>query len=370
MAIAAASLESMAQTPDAVAVPTPYLAVDLDTMERNIERMQRFYDGKPANIRPHAKTHKCTEIARAQLDAGAVGITCSTTDEVAAMTAAGIPDVLLANVVLDRNRLRSLAQSALRTRVTCAVDSSEAVSRLAAAAREAGARIGVVVDCDVCMGRNGVHDVEVGVAVASQAADEPGLELRGVMAYEGSLLAIEDREERGRAVVDAFTLPVTLLHELRRLGHEAPILTGGATGTYDSTGLLPDMTDVQAGTYVLMDATYGRRTPEFECAIALVATVSTVRRGGRIVVDAGAKRLAAELGHPLLLGYDAEHAGTAEEHTIFQSTGGAVPAAGTRVAVVPAHVCTTMSMYGSARGYRNGAFDHALVIDGRDPLAS
>ena len=363
-------LEALAHAPGGETYPTPFLAIDLDAMERNIAQMQGFFEGRTAGIRPHVKSHKSSAIARLQMEAGAVGVTCSTTDEVAAMVAAGVPDVLLANVVADSLRLASLAASARAGRVTVAVDSSASVAALARAAEAAGATIGVVIDFDIGMRRNGVPDVEDGLAVAEELTRANGLELRGVMAYEGHLVSIAERAERARAATDAFAGPIALLGELRRRGFDAPILTGGATATYDSSGVLPEMTDVQAGTYVLMDATYRKRVPEFETAIALIATVATVRRDGRIVLDAGAKRLATDLGKPELLGFEAEHSSTAEEHTMFQSLGGPLPSVGDRVAVLPAHVCTTMSMYGRALGFRAGALERLLEIDGRDPLAS
>ena len=164
---------------------TPFAVVDLDGMERNIARMARYFSERPANLRPHFKHHKCSEIARMQIAAGAVGITCQTTDEVAAAVRAGIGDVLIASVVTDRTRLASLARSAADARVTVAVDSAAAAGMAAEAAARAGVVLEVVVEYDIGMHRSGVESIAEAVALAEHLAALPGLEFRGVMAYEG-----------------------------------------------------------------------------------------------------------------------------------------------------------------------------------------
>ena len=138
LAALAASLEMPGQA-------TPFAVVDLDIMERNLDRIARYFRDRPANLRPHFKHHKCTEIARMQIDAGAVGIACQTSDEVAAAVRAGIADVLMANVVADPARLASLARSA-GPRVTIAVDSSAAAEMASAAARGEGTTLNVVIE--------------------------------------------------------------------------------------------------------------------------------------------------------------------------------------------------------------------------------
>jgi D-serine deaminase-like pyridoxal phosphate-dependent protein len=350
------------------AMPTPFPAIDLDVMDRNIALMQAFFHGKSARLRPHVKTHKSTAIARMQVDAGANGVTCSTTDEVAAMVAAGITDVLLANVVTDTIRLQSLAASAARADVMVAVDSLEAAELLSGAVSAAGARIGVVIDFDIGMGRNGVVGMDEAERLTAAVVRLPGLRLRGVMAYEGHLVDVDDREMRARKVTDAWS-PALALYQHLQAHYDLDVLTGGATSTYDIVAAFPNFSDIQAGTYVLMDTTYHHLTPEFEPAVAVIASVQTVRPGERVVVNAGAKRLSTDWGAPSLVGYASDFVYTAEEHTVFQLTGGDAPSVGDRVAIIPGHACTTMSMYRMAAGCRNGALEKVLEIDARDPLA-
>ncbi len=348
---------------------TPFLVIDLGAMETNLQRMAAYFADRPARLRPHVKHHKCSDIARLQVEAGAVGVTCSTTDEVLAMISGGLQDVLLANVVVDQNRLAVLAAAAARATVTVAIDSDEAAELLSRAAVRANSRIGFVVDMDIGMGRNGVATVKDGVRISEAAARMPGLVFRGVMGYEGHIVAISDRDERARAVTQAFRPVGELVGELTRRGLNVQIVTGGATATYDTTGNLSYMTDLQCGSYVLMDATYVELAPEFEPALAAIATVCTAGRGRDIVVNIGAKRLATDWGRPVLVGYDAQHKSTSEEHNQFTPQSGPIPVVGERVAVVPAHSCSTMAAYSRVFGVRDGTLETVFNLDGRDPLS-
>jgi len=348
---------------------TPFAVVDLDAMERNIARMAGYFGERPAGLRPHFKHHKCSEIARLQIAAGAVGITCQTSDEAAAAVRAGIEDVLIASVVADRTRLAALARCAADARVTVAVDSAAAAGLAAEAAAREGVVLGVVVEYDIGMHRSGVASIPEAVALAEHVAALAGLELRGVMAYEGHLVKVADRDERAAAVRAAFAPMPELLEALREHGLEAGMVTGGATSTYDCAGSLAFMTDVEAGSYVLMDAAYAQLVPEFEPALAVIATVATSRPGRPLVVDAGSKRIGSEAGRPVLAGFPATHQATSEEHNRFVVEGARMPAVGDRVAIVPGHTCSTVALYRTLVGCRDGRRERVLEVDGRDPLA-
>ena len=348
---------------------TPFAVVDLDIMERNIARMAGYFGERLANLRPHFKHHKCTAIARMQIAAGAAGITCQTSDEAAAAVRAGIGDVLIANVVTDRTRLASLACSAADAQVTVALDSAPAAGMAAEAASREGVVLGVVVEYDIGMHRSGVESVAEAVALAEHVAALPGLAFRGVMAYEGHLVKVADRDERTAGVRAAFAPMPALLQALREHGCDVRMFTGGATSTYDSAGNLPFMTDVEAGSYVLMDAAYAQLVPEFEPALAVIGTVATSRPGRPLVVDAGSKRIGSEAGLPVLAGFPATHQATSEEHIRFAVAGARMPGVGDRVAIVPGHTCSTVALYRTLVGCRGGRRERVLEIDGRDPLA-
>lgn len=364
-----AGLAALANVPQLADQPTPFLAIDMGAMEHNIKTMADYFATRPANLRPHVKHHKCSRIARLQVEAGANGVTCSTTDEISAMVRGGINDVLLANVVADPPRLRALADAAREARVTVALDSEAAARLLSRAASAGGVEIGFVVDSDIGMGRNGVKSVAAGVELAQIACELRGLVFRGVMGYEGHIMDIVDHADRRAAVEKAFAPVAELVDELRGRGFEVEIVTGGSASTYDITGNLPFMTDIQCGTYVLMDATYTNLLPDFIPAAAVIATVCTSGSGRDIVVNVGAKRLASDWGKPRLAHLDVAHVETSEEHNQFACPEGTIPPVGERVAVVPAHTCTTMAMYSRAFGIRDGELTEVLEIDGRDPLA-
>ena len=366
---AEAGLVKAARSPDLADTATPFLVVDLDAMERNVERMAAFFRPRQVNLRPHVKHHKCSQIAKRQIEAGASGLTCATTDEVRAMAEAGIDDLLLANVVTDRPRLAALAAVAKRATVTIAADSLESVRMISEAAQREGAELGVIVDFDIGLHRNGVATIEEALLLAKEIATLPGLAFKGVMAYEGHLVALEDRDARSKAVFSAFEPVSTLVRALKANRLEVPMVTGGSASTYEAVSQLPFMTDVQAGSYVFMDATYASLLPEFELALAVVSTVATARRGRPVVLDAGSKRLATDWGTPSLLGFDSQHFATSEEHNRFHIDGPCLPVVGERVAVVPAHSCPTVSMYRNAFGCREGQLECVLEIDARDPLA-
>jgi D-serine deaminase-like pyridoxal phosphate-dependent protein len=359
-------LAAMVVTLDAVEYQTPFVAVDLDAMERNLARMAEYFAQRPGALRPHLKHHKCTEIARMQLDAGALGITCATSDELAAAVRAGITDVPVANVVTDRARLASIARSASRADVTIAADSEPSARLASDAARAAGATLRVLIEYDVGMRRSGVDAITEALELAELVTRLPGLGFRGIQAYEGHLVGIADRAERKARVTEAFAPMPAVLRELGDHGYEVEMFSGGSASTYDVSGNLPFMTDVQAGTYVLMDATYVQLVPEFEPALAVVSTVATARPGRPVVLDAGAKHMATDLGQPALAGYDALWYANSEEHCRFVVSGPSLPAVGERVAVIPGHACSTIAMYGTIVGCRSGRVERMLAIDGRD----
>lgn len=361
-------LSDVCTIPELKLEPTPFLALDLDAMEHNIALMARWFDSRPARLRPHVKHHKSTEIALMQSRAGAVGVTCSTTDEVAAMVGAGL-DALLANIVTHPTRLESLAASARRGVVTVAVDSPESARLLDDAMARAKAECGVVIDMDVGMGRTGVRGVDPACELGDFVASLSNLRLRGVMAYEGHCVRIQDSREREAAVAAAFAPVEKVFRELERRGHRLDMVTGGSTSTYDASGSLAFMTDVQAGTYVLMDTSYTALTPEFRLAAVIVTSVLSSRPSGEIVVDVGSKRQATDGGQPMLAGLSATSIGPSEEHYQFEISNGVTPRVGERVAVIPGHTCTTMSMYRRAFGFRGRSLEREIAIDARDPNA-
>jgi D-threonine aldolase len=301
---------------------TPALIVERSVMEANLDTMSAALPGP--RLRPHVKAHKTSALARRQRERGHAGFTCATVRECEVMAAAGLgEDLLLANEVLDTRRLGALVSAGAR--VTVAVDSRETI----AAAASGGVRE-VLVDVDVGQHRCGCLPEEAGeLASVARAA---GLEVRGVMGYEGHLQPLVDPVERARRTAESMAL---LMRAAKDVGGD--VVSGGGTGTYrDNTWV----TEMQAGSYPLMDSAYTKLGHPFGQALFVLGTVISVGRGWA-VVDVGLKSLGMDHGLPTIEGADV--LSCSDEHTTF--TPGEPTRVGDRVRVVPAHVDPTVALH-------------------------
>ena len=200
-------------------------------------------------FRPHFKVHKSLEIAREQIAAGAIGMTAATVWEARALVLGGVGDILIANEVVSPAKAALLAELARDARITLAVDDCDVVSALAAAARAHGSGIGVLVEVDVGMHRGGVRSIDEARAVARSVAAGEGIELRGVMGYEGHVVLEPDRGRRAAQAREAMDDLARYAQALEDDGHTIEVVSAGGTNTYDMTGLHPRVTQLQAGTY-------------------------------------------------------------------------------------------------------------------------
>jgi D-threonine aldolase len=308
-------------------VVTPALTVDADRLEQNLSTMAARRPG--AELRPHVKAHKCTSLAQQQAAHGHLGFTCATVREVEGMAAAGLGhDLLLANEVLDARRLGEVAERT-GARVTVAVDSEETI----AAAVEGGVRE-VLVDVAVGLPRCGCHPSEAGGL--ADLARSRGLEVRGVMGYEGHVTVLTDRSERAAAVEKAME---KLLAAHRDVGGD--IVSGGATVTWD---LNTWVTELQAGSYALMDTAFAPMAPEFSPALSLESTVISVARRWA-VCDAGLKSLGMDHGNPTFVQDGYEVLVVSDEHVTFNWGDSEAPRVGDRVQLIPAHVDPTVAYH-------------------------
>jgi D-threonine aldolase len=314
---------------------TPTLVIDLDVLEANIRTMAAVLPGP--RLRPHVKAHKCTSLARLQRDLGGhTGFCCATVREVEGMAAAGLgDDLLLANEVLDCSRLGSLD-----ARVTVAVDSVETID----AAVRGGVRE-VLVDVDVGLPRCGCAPGDAG-RLADHARSR-GLAVRGVMGYEGHATAVTDRAERAAVVERSMT---KLLAAQADVGGE--VVSAGATVTYD---LNRWATEIQAGSYALMDSYFRTMTPEFGQAVFVDGQVISVSSKGWAVANVGLKSLGMDHGPPTLAGDTGEVFIVSDEHISFRPS--SPVAVGDPVRVVPAHVDPTVAYH-----------DHAVIVRGDTPV--
>ena len=311
-------------------LPTPALIIDADLLQHNLDTMAVARPG--AALRPHVKAHKCTALAAAQHAAGHTTFTCATTREMLGMAAAGLGhDLLLANEVLHPQRLAALAAAQDNACITIAVDSAETVD----AAATAGLRQ-VLVDVNVGLPRCGCRPDEAGrIADLARAR---GMEVRGVMGYEGHLMVMDDHAEQ-RSKVSVAVDRLLAAHAL--VG--GTIVSAGGTGTYQ---LHDRVTEVQAGSYALMDTYYARMGSPFVQACFVLATVLSATPKFA-VADAGLKTMGMDHGNPTVDTLDGQGADVwflSDEHVTFVPHTG-VAAVGDHVRVIPAHIDPTMAMH-------------------------
>ena len=311
---------------------TPALLVDASRLEANLATMAEALPGP--RLRPHVKAHKCTALAARQAAHGHRTFTCATTAEMEGMVRAGLgDDLLLANEVADASRLGELARQGAR--VTLAVD-SEATIDEAARARVPE----VLIDVDVGLPRCGCRPDDAGrLAERARAA---GLEVRGVMGYEGHIVGLEDRATRETMLAESMAL-------LLRAGEEVggDVISAGGTGTYDINTWA---TEIQAGSYVLMDTAYAKLGLPFVHALSVLATVISVSKDWA-VADCGLKALGMDHGNPSVEGSEVWFC--SDEHLTFVP--GSPLHVGDRINVLPAHIDPTIAYH-----------EHLHVVDGED----
>jgi D-serine deaminase-like pyridoxal phosphate-dependent protein len=313
-------------------LPTPALVVDLDAFDRNVATMADSWPG--ASLRPHVKAFKSTALAQRLADAGHRGFCCATIREMEGMAAAGLgDDLLLANEVLDARRLGALVDGGAR--ITVAVDSPETI----AAAAAGGVREVLI---DVCVGLPRCGCVPEDAGPLADQARAAGLTVRGVMGYEGHVVGLEERAER----VSKGDASMAILREAHAVVG-GDVVSGGGTGTWDTN---TSVTELQAGSYLLMDTAYGKLDLPFEPALSLAGTVVSVNRdGGWAVADVGLKSLGMDHGDPSLVEPEGARVWfCSDEHLTFGSPKGVtgLPAAvGDRVRVRPAHVDPTVAYH-------------------------
>ena len=310
-------------------LPTPAVVIDIAALRKNIAAMANVHPGK--RLRPHIKAHKCSGIAAEQVAAGHTSFTCATPREILGLIDAQVGnDFLLANEVLDAGRLADLAAAQDQALITVAIDSQETLD----AAHRAGIR-SVIVDVNVGLPRCGIDPSRAGALADSARA--LGIDVRGVMGYEGHLMMVADRDEKKKQVNEAMALLAKAHGEVG-----GDIVSAGGTGTYDMF-VGTTVNEVQAGSYALMDTQYAQLGHPFVQAMWVVGTVISTNEKWS-VIDVGLKSLGMDHGNPSIK----DHAVwfCSDEHITFSPNEGTPkPAVGDREFVTPSHIDPTMAMH-------------------------
>jgi len=309
---------------DIYGLQTPALVVERAVLQANLDTMTKALPG--ARLRPHIKAHKTTALARAQAANGHLNFTCATIREMEGIARAGLgTDLLLANEVLDARRLGVLAEKGAR--ITVAVDSPETV----AAAADGGVKE-VLVDVNIGLPRCGCPPTDAG-RIADLASSR-GLAVRGVMGYEGHLMMVQPESEKARMTEESMAI---LLAAAEDVGGE--VISAGGTGTY---AINTWASEIQAGSYALMDTAYATLGFPFEHALSVLTTVVSVSSGWA-VADVGLKSLGMDHGNPTIPGAAVWFC--SDEHTTFAPEEGQAVKVGDRVRVLPAHIDPTVAMH-------------------------
>lgn len=330
-------------------LPTPALLVDLDRFESNIRKMQSAVAGARKQLRPHAKAHKCVAIARRQMQAGAVGVCVATISEMEWMTAAGI-GVLLTTPVAARvktDRIAAAIKSGADIRVV--VDHPDQVRLYQESAAQTGITIPMLVDLDVGDHRTGIQCDERAVTLAHQIEAAPNLRFVGLQAYSVSGSHTEGDAARRDHSTRAFAQAIAVQKELRAAGLDASTLTGASTGTWDIDTTIPEVTEIQAGSYPLMDAAYRKIIGNaFAPAMTVLATVISASHADRVTVDAGYKSFATDRPFgPEAVGIDGVRwQWGGDEHGILHLENPSRPVRlGDHIEFVPPHCDPTVNLY-------------------------
>jgi 3-hydroxy-D-aspartate aldolase len=335
---------------------TPALIVELQALTRNIARMAEFSATRGVKLRPHVKTHKSIEIARRQIAAGAIGVSCATLGEAEIMVGGGIPSVLLTSPVVTAgkiSRLVDLAQRAGSGGVLLVVDHPRNVADLVHAAAGLDHPLDILIDFDTGQHRTGATSVDAVIDLATLVRGEPRLRLRGLQAYAGHLQHITGRIPRSAAAAEARATVAKVIAGAARREIQFEIVTGAGTGTYEFDSDDELFTELQTGSYVFMDAEYagvlteGVNTSPFEIALYLQTAVVSVNHPGWVTVDGGTKSFATDSGAPVVSrGADpaTRYAFFGDEHGKLMSVGPR-PDLGDRIEFATPHCDTTVNLH-------------------------
>lgn len=346
---------------------TPALLLDLDALERNISKMSRFFRDAPSDLRPHVKTHKCPEIARRQIEAGANGITCAKLGEAEVMAQSGIDDILIANQVVGKQKTKRLLGLAESTQVMVAIDSVQNARELSSAAVDRGQILDVVVELNVGLNRCGVQPGADSVALARKIVQMKGLSFRGLMGYEGHVMFVPEYGERKRMCEEALAHLMNTKLMLEKEAFDVEVVSAGGTGTYDITAVYPGVTEVQAGSYATMDTKYRDLGLNFECALTLLSTVISRPAETRAVIDTGAKVVTSEYGMPEPKGpVGAQLTALHEEHGILRLERDAQTLdVGDKIEFIVSHGCTTINLHDQLHAMRGDKLEAVWSIAAR-----
>lgn len=352
-------------------IDTPAIIVDLDIAEANIAAMAAFASENGVSMRPHMKTGKSPFWALKQIEAGAIGVCAAKVGEAEILAEGGVPEILITNQIVSKAKIRRLFGVASRTRVIVAVDNHENVADLSEAAQAFGIELGVILEIQAGMKRAGVEPGEAAVTLARAVDNAPGLRFDGVMGYEGNAVYTPDFDLRTEQAMSSVNILVGAADDIETSGIGVKIISAGGTGTYDITGKVDRVTELQCGSYLFMDSKYhevfGDHPHPFQSALTVQATVTSKPAPGRTIADPGQKAISQDQGLPQVVSIDgAVVTGLSEEHCVLKTEGPADNLKiGDTISLLPTHSDTTINMHAYYYCVRGGILESVVELAGR-----
>lgn len=376
-AVGGIAVPPVAKVGDALAqIATPSLVLDLDAFDANIERMASAAAARGVAVRPHAKAHKSTSIARAQMAAGAVGVCCQKVTEAIPFVNAGIGNIHISNEFVGEARVALAVAMAARVTLSVCVDDVRQVAPLGMAAKRAGVRIAVLPEVDVGQGRCGVDSTDAVAELVDAIDHYEGLRFGGLQAYHGSAQHIASWDLRRDTARQAADKAAAYVRFLEARGITCPVVTGGGTGTAEFDIESGVYTEIQPGSYAFLDGHYGslewRDDWRFRHGLFLASTVMSTARPGVIVCDAGLKSVATDSGLPRF--WLSQQAGkphyrtASDEHGVLElasATEDSMPWLGETILLVPGHCDPTVNLYDRYVAVRHGRVEALWAIEAR-----
>ncbi len=354
---------------------TPALLIDAVALEANIAAMAALCAGKPARLRPHAKTHKSPLIAAMQLDAGATGICCAKLGEAEAIAQDGrVNDIMVAAPLVGRAKLGRLAHLSRVVKLAVLADDETAIAALADLATAEDRRIDVLIEVDVGQHRCGVPPGPAAARLADAVGRSNRLNFKGLHGYHGKLQMVHTFAERQAAVRRALELLQDSAELCRKAGHETEILTGGGSGSAAIDLALGGLNELQPGSYVFMDSSYRQilwdeagAPPPFRPALSILASVVSRPTADRAVVDVGWKSASSDSGPPVPKRTELAFEFAGDEHGIVKRRDGEplTMALGERIELIPSHCDTTVNLFSDYMVMRDGRLEAVWPISAR-----
>lgn len=350
-------------------IDTPALIIDLDAMEGNLDRMAAFCRGAGVRLRAHAKTHKSPIIAHWQIARGAIGQCVQKTAEAEVLAWGGVSDILVSNEVVSSRKLARLAALTRMSKISLCADSAAVVDQIEAVAESFATRLTVLVEIDVSGGRCGVEPGEPATALAVRIARSRHLVFGGLQSYQGRAQHLRTEQERRDAIGQAAARTADTVAAIRKHKLECAVVGGAGTGTFAHEAASGVYNELQAGSYVFMDADYARNrpAPDFEQSLFVLSTVMSAARHGIAVLDCGHKGIAVDSGLPLIHArQDIDYVGASDEHgsLVLRSDPGSL-AIGETLRLIPGHCDPTVDRYDWYVGIRGKRVECVFPVAAR-----